>query len=742
MAKHSYPVEGMTCAACVARVEKVVNKFDGVKNVSVNFATEKLNFEADNPDLDISKIQQAVKDYGYSIVIDKPKQNTSDSSNEITSREKKDEHYNKLKSDFIFAAIFTIPIFAISMLMDFEFFQNLWPLGRQHTNDILMVLTTPVIFISAKRFFVIFWTNLKHFSAEMNSLVAIGTGAAYSFSVLATLFPEVISTAGETPHVYFETSVVIVTLILMGRLLEARAKQKTSSAIKELLALRPKTAIVLENGAEREVNIDELKIDDSVVIKPGAKIPADGIIISGETSIDEAMVTGESIPIEKCEGDKVVGGTINRSGNIIYKVTATGESSFLGQIVKLVNEAQGAKVPIQKLADKIASVFTPIVILIALITFFVWLIVGGGFTVALIHFVAVLIVACPCALGLATPTAIMVGTGLGAKNGIIIRDGESLETAHKINTIIFDKTGTLTKGQPEVTAIEYFGESGEKELCITAAIEKKSEHPLAGAIIKYSGEEKFENYNIEKFNSQTGLGITASVDGKFYAIGNKKLMSENGYDIHQVTDLYDRYGREGKTPVLVFIDGSPAMILGLADPLKHNAMEAISRLNELGITTVLLSGDNLRTVKAIAAEVGITKFHGEILPSVKAEIVNRYRKEKQVIAMVGDGINDAPALAAADIGIALGGGTDVAIESAKVTILHDNIMDVVSLLTLSRISINAIKQNLFWAFIYNIIGIPLAAFGMLNPMIAALAMSFSSVSVVTNSLRLRGKKLK
>lgn len=741
MQKHTYPVEGMTCAACVARVEKVVKKFDGVQNVSVNFATEQVTFETDEQFNQYSEIKAAVDDYGYNLVLDKPEEKTDAKSGETEARqEKSDENFQVLKKDFIISLVFTLPLFIISMLYDFEFFRDIWGLGRQYTNNILLILTTPVIFGPAVRFYKIFWTNLKHFSAEMNSLVAIGTGAAYGYSVLATLFPEVISAAGETPHVYFETAGVIVTLILMGRLLEANAKRKTSSAIKELLALRPKTAVIIVNGKEKEVNISELKTGYTVLVKPGGKIPADGKIVEGTTSVDEAMVTGESIPVSKQVNDNVIGGTLNKNGNIKFVVTALGEDSFLGQIVRLVNEAQGSKVPIQKLADKIASVFTPVVIVISLITFFVWLITGAGFTSALVNFVAVLIVACPCALGLATPTAIMVGTGLGAKNGILIKDGESLETAHKIKTIIFDKTGTVTKGIPEVTEVKYFSGFDEKILSLLAAIEKKSEHPLASAVVKYVSEENLPE--VDKFENIPGHGIKGKSGENDLLAGNIRLIQNEGYDISGIEEEFGKIAESGKTPIIFYVNAKPAVVAGIGDPVKENSAEAIARLKKEGIKTVLLSGDNKKTVKAISEKIGTDEYYGEILPEEKSKIVKKYKSEGNLTAMVGDGINDAPALAESDLGIALGSGTDAAIESAKVTILNNDINDVVATVKLSRITIGAIKQNLFWAFIYNIIGIPLAAFGILNPMIAALAMSFSSVSVVSNSLRLRGKKLK
>ncbi|GJQ62419.1 MAG: copper-translocating P-type ATPase [Melioribacteraceae bacterium] len=740
MAKYTYPVEGMTCAACVARVEKSVNKIDGLENINVNFATEELSFETpvDNPD--IRHISEVIEKSGYKLIIPSTS-STGGKADSTVNTEENNKGYVDLKNEFLFALVLTLPIFIISMFYDFQFFRDIWQLDRQYTNNILLILTTPVIFISGKRFYSIFWKNLKQFNTEMNSLVAIGTGAAFGYSTFATLFPELLLGGDIEPHVYFETAAVIITLILLGRLLEARARKKTSSAIRELLALRPKTALLKIDGEVKEVSSDTLKTGDVVIIKPGAKIPADGKIISGNSNIDESMVTGESLPVEKETGMAVTGGTINISGSFEYVVTETGENSFLGQIINLVREAQGSKVPIQRLADKIASWFTPIVIIISFITFAGWLLAGYDVSIALVNFVSVLIVACPCALGLATPTAIMVGTGLGAKHGIIIKDGESLETAKKITTMIFDKTGTLTKGTPEVTEQHNIIEGAEDYLVYAAALENKSEHPLANAIIKYSSHHEGIPSEIEDFKNHPGFGVSGTINNKRIAAGSKKLAKELNIDFQSAEQKYTGIAKSGKTPVVIFVDSEPAIILGIEDPLKEEAVNVISSLHNKGIQTAILSGDNIRTVKALAKNVGIDKAHGEVLPSIKSEIVEKYKTAGEITAMVGDGINDAPALAAAHVGISLGSGTDVAIESSKITLLRNNLADLISTLDLSRYTINTIKQNLFWAFIYNVIGIPLAAVGMLNPMLAALAMSFSSVSVVSNSLRLRRKKI-
>jgi len=738
MKKYTFPVEGMTCASCVARIEKVVGKIEGIKNVSANLASEKITFETEDTSINLEQISQTVSDYGYKIVVDSKKLNADASvSNEGT------DHFKKLKSDLIFAAILTIPVFLISMLRDFEFFKIFWQFSDDYTNKFLLILTTPIIFISAKRFFVIAWNNIKHFSAEMNTLVAVGTGAAYGYSIFSTLFPELISGTGIKPHVYFETAAVIVTLILFGRYLEAGAKIKTSDAIKKLLALRPTTALLLMNGKEIETEIEKLKIGDIVIIKPGNKLPADGIIISGDSSVDESMLTGESIPVEKNVDETVFGGTINLNGAFNYKITALGDNSVLGQIIKLVEEAQGSKAPIQKIADQIASVFTPVVVGISIITFIGWYIAGGenGFNIALINFVAVLIIACPCALGLATPTAIMVSTGRGAKIGVLIKNGESLETAHKVSTIILDKTGTITEGKPAVTSVITKNLSDEELILYAASAEMKSEHPLAQAVVDYAASNNIKPEDVNSFKSQTGFGISAELNGKKVIVGNEKLMKDNNGSLGELTEHFESLSSRGKTIIFVMIDGIVEGLIAIEDPLKITSLEAISKLKGMVKNVIMLTGDNQKTAAAIAKEIGIENFKAEVLPDKKTEVVAEYQKENEIVAMVGDGINDAPALAKADIGIAIGTGTDVAIESSDITLLKGDLNSVVKALQLSKITIRTIKQNLFWAFIYNSIGIPLAAFGLLDPMIAALAMSFSSVSVVTNSLRLKSAKL-
>lgn len=743
MKKYILDVKGMTCASCVARVEKVLSKNENVSGVKVNFATEKAAFEADENKVDLDQLAESISAYGYELILTKEQQ---EKNSKITPLKKSDEQNHdlvKLKNDLILSFILTLPVFFISMFYDFEFFQEFWKVNRDYTNKILFILTIPIIFISGKRFYQIFWKNIKHFTFEMNSLVAIGTGAAFAYSTFSTLFPELISSAGVIPHVYFETAAVIITLILFGRFLEARAKEKTKSAIKELLELKPKTVRILENGKEKTIMIDELNIGDIVIVKPGEKIAADGKIIEGSSTVDESMLTGESIPIEKRVDSKVIGGSVNKTGTFNFVVDIIGDNSVLGQIIKLVEEAQGSKAEVQKLADKIASVFSPAVVVVALITFIIWFIISdeNAFNLALINFVAVLIIACPCALGLATPTAIMVGTGLGAKKGILIKNGDSLELAHKINVIFLDKTGTITEGQPKVTDFKCISKNQNEVLEITASLENKSEHPIAEAIVKFAADENVEMKNVESFESITGEGIIGIVNGKTAAIGNNKLMNSYSIKTDELDDEYTKLSNQAKTTVFIAIESRLVGLIAVEDPVKENSKDAVSKLQKMNIEVIMATGDNEQTAKAIAERVGIKTYRSAVTPKDKRDLVKELQSNGKIVAMVGDGINDAPALTQADLGIAMGTGTDAAIESSEITLVKGSLDGVVNSIKLSRSTLKTIKQNLFWAFIYNTIGIPLAAFGLLNPMIGAFAMAFSSVSVVTNSLRLKSKKL-
>jgi P-type Cu+ transporter len=739
--KISLPVEGMTCASCVARVEKAISKADGVKNVTVNLATEKVSFEIESENFDLTRVAELIDEAGYEVDLSGFTENKKfiSESNEVY----KSTFEDKTKKDFILALIFTIPVTIINMGMMWEGFTNFIPLSSDYLYKILLILTTPIIFIPGKRFFTAFWKNLTHLYADMNSLVAIGTGSAYLFSLFVTLFPDAMPSDLKVQHVYYDTTAVIITLILMGKWLETKAKSRTGNAVKNLLELKPKTATVLDGGIEKVKSIEELVPNDIVIVKPGEKIPADGITIKGYSTIDESMVTGESIPVEKTSGAKVIGGTINKTGTFEFRVTQTGDKSVLGQIINLVENAQGSKAPIQKVADKVASVFVPVIIFIAVLTFIGWLIFGTDhhFNLALINFVAVLIIACPCALGLATPTALIVGIGKGAQKGILFKDGENLEIFHKVNTIIFDKTGTLTKGEPSVKEIIPFDISVEELLSYIIPAEKRSEHPVAKAIVDYSASKKFGTNQLDEFESFTGFGIKAMVNNKSILIGNTKFMVDNSIDLTKIQNIFDELSNQGLTVIYVSIENKIKSIITIEDPLKDNVAEVIEELKKMGIKPILLTGDNAKTAASIANKAGIDDFRSEVLPADKARIVTEYQGTNNVVAMVGDGINDAPALAQADIGLAIGTGTDIAIETAGVVLISGDLKGVLNSIKLSKAVIKTVKQNLFWAFIYNTIGVPLAAFGLFSPMFAALAMSLSSVSVVSNSLRLKRLKI-
>ena len=738
--KISFPVEGMTCASCVARVEKAITKFDGVTNVNVNLATEKVTMQFEPSKLDLNKLAEKIEDIGYKL--DLSSYNIKDKINKDSPSLSKDQHLIELQNDLIFAVSLTIPILFINMGMMWEdfFINNLFSV--EQINKILLVLTTPVLFISGKRFYRIFWNNLKHFSADMNSLVAIGTGAAYIYSLVLTLFPEIISHTNDNHHVYFDTTTVIITLILLGRWLEARAKSKTGFAIKKLIELQPNTALVKEHNVEIEKNIDELKVGDIIIIKPGGKIPADGIITSGSSTINEAMITGESIPIEKIVGSKVIGGTINTTGYFEFEITMFGKDSVLGHIIKLIEEAQGSKAPIQNLADKVASIFVPVVVVIAIITFFVWLFIEpNNLSVALINFVAVLIIACPCALGLATPTALIVGMGKAAQNGILFKNGESLEELHRADTIIFDKTGTITEGKLTVNSFYSLNKNEKEFLSIISSIENKSEHPIAKTISDYGKSKNVLMLPIIDFENKPGKGVKAKIDDKIILAGNESFMRENKIDLSSLKEKLKNDNVQYSSTIFLAIDGNIYGYITVIDSIKQNSLDAIKQIKELKIRPVLLSGDNETVTKYISNLTGIAEYESSVLPQNKAGKVKQLQNEGRNVIMVGDGINDAPALVQSNVGIAIGNGTDVAIESAQVVLINGDLNGVAKSIKLSKQTISIIKQNLFWAFIYNIIGIPLAAFGFLNPMFAALAMSLSSVSVISNSLRLKKVKL-
>ncbi|MGA7722121.1 MAG: heavy metal translocating P-type ATPase [Ignavibacteriaceae bacterium] len=745
------PVEGMTCASCVARIEKTLNKSEGVNNAVVNLANEKVTFSYNESVTNIPKLAAIVEDAGYKLITPVPgesEKETDGTGNELNSTEQlhHKEYYKRLKSEFLFALVMAVPIMFISMVEMTDWFQNLVTFPMDYVYKLLFLSSSLVMFISGRRFFITTWKLLKHFSADMNTLVAVGTGTAYIYSTIVVLFPKLISINEQGNHIYFDTTVTIIILILMGRLLEAGAKDKTSSAIKKLMGLQPRTARVIRNGDELDILISEVKINDIVIVRPGEKVPVDGVIIKGSSSIDESMVTGESIPVDKNVNDKVTGGTINKNGSIEFRASAVGKGTVIAQIIKLVEQAQGSKAPIQSLADKIASVFVPAVISIALLTFLIWyFVVGALFTTAMINFIAVLVIACPCALGLATPTAIMVGTGLGASNGILLKNAESLERAHKIDTVVLDKTGTITTGKPIVTNIKTFlPEFDEPKLIrIIASIENKSEHPLGQAIVDYAKEKNIPLLDVSGFNSVTGLGLKGSVNGLAVTAGNILMMSKYFIETNEADEDALKFSGEGKTTIFVSINGNLAGLIAVADTIKPGTRESILELKKTGsgIEVIMITGDNEKTAKSIALKAGIENVLAGVLPKDKAMHIKKLQEKGRVTAMVGDGINDSPALAQADVGIAIGTGTDIAIETSDITLISGDLAGVGKAIKLSQKTLRTIKQNLFWAFIYNVIGIPIAALGLLNPIFAAAAMAFSSVSVVTNSLLLKKTKL-
>jgi Cu+-exporting ATPase len=735
----SLPVEGMTCASCVSRVEKTLAKFEGVNDVSVNLANEKASFSFDPDKIDFKDLAKTIADAGYKLNLSSLKKNTEQLDNVNAEF---DSHYNELKSAVIISIILTVPIVLINMGMMWKgfFLHNVFSI--EQLNKILLLLTTPLIFVPGKRFFTIFWNNLKHLTADMNSLVAIGTGAAFIYSTLVTLFPEFIINNKTDVHVYYDTTAVIITLILLGRLLESRAKSRTGTAVKKLIELQPKSALVKINGKEIEKSIDDLNIGDIVIVKPGGKIPADGIIIAGSSNVNESMITGESLPVDKSVDSKVIGGTINTTGTFDFRVTVTGKNSVLGQIIKLVEEAQGSKAPIQQLADKVASIFVPAVVGIAVVTLITWIMIEPqNFSFALLNFVGVLIIACPCALGLATPTALIVGMGKGAQHGILIKNGQSLEELHKIDTLIFDKTGTITEGKLSVSKI-YFEDLSEKEfLSYLASLENRSEHPIAKAVMNFTNEKNIEPIEIKEFESVTGRGIKGRLYDLSLIAGNESFMNENEIDLKTFNNRFENSLNGGSTIIYLAIDNKVKGFVSINDSVKKNSKDIIGTLKTMNIDPVLLSGDNESVTKIVSENVGIADYESEVLPENKSDIVKKYQSDGNIVAMVGDGINDAPALAQSNVGIAIGTGTDVAIESAQVVLMSGDLTGVIKAIKLSKQTIRVIKQNLFWAFFYNVIGIPLAAIGLLNPMFAALAMSFSSFSVVSNSLRLKRAKL-
>jgi Cu2+-exporting ATPase len=730
--KNTFPVLGMTCASCAGSAESIVTYELGVVGASVNFATGNLTVEYLPNLTDASKLQKAVQAVGYDLlIVDETKQQES---LEAIHAEK----FKQLKSKTIWAVLLSLPVVTIGM-----FFMDM-PYG----NEIMWFFSTPVVLWLGKDFFINAWKQTKHRSANMDTLVALSTGIAYLFSVFNMLFMDFWHQRGLHPHVYFEAAAVVIAFILLGKLLEEKAKGNTSSAIKKLMGLQPKTVMVIQpDGTEKQVAIEDVSVGDIILVKPGEKIAVDGMVTSGNSYVDESMLSGEPVPVLKTENEKVFAGTINQKGSFQFKAVKVGKETMLAQIIKMVQDAQGSKAPVQKLVDKIAGIFVPIVIGIASITFLLWFFLGGENAVAqaLLAAVTVLVIACPCALGLATPTAIMVGVGKGAENGILIKDAESLELARKVTAIVLDKTGTITEGRPQVTGIKWLdNESVTKEILIS--IEKQSEHPLAEAVVK--NLEGVQSVILSDFDSITGKGAKGVYKDETYFVGNKKLLAENTITIdNSLLNQADEWGRESKT-VIWFANSKQALsVIAISDKIKETSVEAIKQMQDMGIELYMLTGDNEATAKAIARQTGIKNYKAEVLPEHKADFVKELQKQGKIVAMVGDGINDSTALATADVSIAMGKGSDIAMDVAKMTIISSDLTKIPQAIRLSKQTVATIKQNLFWAFIYNLIGIPLAA-GilypingfLLNPMIAGAAMALSSVSVVSNSLRLKWKK--
>jgi len=735
----SIPISGMTCASCARAIEKSISKLNGIKEVSVNLASEKARVVYDSSQVRLSEIKNAIIKAGYTpLEIEK-------TSYEDSHQERKQKEINSLFRRFVIASIFAVPLLLIAMahVVGLPLPEIISP--EKHPLNFALVqaiLVIPIV-IAGYKFYTVGFSRLLKLQPNMDSLIATGTSAAILYSIFA-IYQIAMGNYQYVKEMYFETAGVIITLVLLGKYLEAFSKGKASEAIKKLMGLAPKTAVVIQGDNEVVIPIEEVETGDILLVKPGEKIPVDGEVIEGRSFVDESMITGESIPVEKTPGSKVIGATINKNGMLKVKATNVGKDTVIAQIIKLVEDAQSSKAPIARLADVISGYFVPVVILIAVISALVWYFTGSSFIFALRIFITVLVIACPCALGLATPTAIMVSTGKGAEHGILIKSGDALETLHKITMVVFDKTGTITEGKPRVTdIIPANGWERERLLQIAASAERLSEHPLGEAIVFAAKENNLQLFEASQFEAISGYGIEAVINGQKVLVGNKKLMKDKGIEIDLLLDI-EKLSQQAKTPIFVAQNGKFAGIIAVSDVIKPNAKRAIELLYSMGIEVAMITGDNEKTAKAIAKQVGIDNILADVLPQDKANEIKKLQRKGKKVAMVGDGINDAPALAQADVGISIASGTDVAAEAADVVLMKDDILDVVNAILLSKKTIQNIKQNLFWAFFYNILGIPIAAgflhvFGgpLLNPMIAAFAMALSSVSVVSNALRLK-----
>ena len=720
-------ITGMSCAACSGRIEKVLHKLPGVYSAVVNLAIEKATVEYNAGQINIIDIKSRIEKLGFGA------HDITDGTEANKEKETRKSEVTQQRFRLIISAVFSFPLL---------FAMVLHLMGvRSAAADLLMnpyfqfAAATPVQFIAGWQFYRGAYLALRNGGANMDVLVALGTSAAYFYSVVNII--------RGNHDLYFETSAILITLIILGKLLEATAKGRTSEAIKALMGLQAKTARVIRNGQEMDIPIEEVLAADIVVVRPGEKVPVDGVITDGTSAIDESMLTGESLPVDKKIGDEVIGATINKFGTFKFRATKVGRDTALAQIVRIVEEAQGSKAPIQRFADVVSGYFVPTVVALAVLTFLAWYFIfdPGNFSGALINLTAVLVIACPCALGLATPTSIMVGTGKGAENGILIKGAEHLENAHRLTTIVLDKTGTITKGQPEVTdIITMTGFSEDEIVGLIVRAEKNSEHPLAQAIVKYGQEKGLSMADPESFTAIPGHGVEVAIDGQRILVGTRKLMSENNIEFKTLLPKIEELEQQGKTVMMMAISKEMAGLFAVADTVKESSAEAVTQLQKLGIEVWMITGDNERTARAIAGKVGITNVMAEVLPEYKAEKIDSLKREGKVVGMVGDGINDAPALVTADVGFAIGTGTDVAIEAADITLMSGDLRGIVAAIKLSKATMRNIKQNLFWALIYNTLGIPIAALGYLSPVLAGAAMAFSSVSVVTNALRLKGFK--
>jgi Cu+-exporting ATPase len=738
MDKKTYSIKGMHCASCVNVLERSLKKVDGVTDANVNLATEKATVSFDTQKVNEKKLATAVSNVGYKMVLE------DENTNHDHMKTEKEEQLKKLKIKVLLSLF-------LGGLIVWGSFPGLSSTSPKILQNffIQFLLSLPVQFWAGLEFYKATIPALRHRTANMDTLVALGTSVAFIYSTIITFFPNAISATGIETMTYFDVSTIIIALILLGRFLEAKAKAGTSEAIKKLMGLSPKTARVVRNGKEIDISIEDVLIGNIIRVRPGEKIPVDGVILEGESSVDESMITGESIPVGKVKEDSVIGATINKSGTFLYRANKIGSETMLSQIIKLVSDAQGSKAPIQRIADLISSYFVPIVIMLSIATFVIWYDFGTSniLTFAILSMVSVLIIACPCAMGLATPTAVMVGTGKGAQNGILIKDAKSLEIAHKINTVVFDKTGTLTKGKPEVTDIINNQESiikNQKLLQLAASLEKVSEHPLAQAILQKAEDEKIIFKNVTKFKAIAGFGIEGTIDKDKVFFGNKRLMEKQNIEIEDLLKDIEALENEGKTVMILAVSKTAVGIIGVLDIVKDNAKEGISNLIKMGIDVVMITGDNKKTAEAIASILGIKRVLSEVLPQDKEAEIKKIQSEGKIVAMVGDGINDAPALATSDVGIAMGSGTDVAMETSDITLINKDLRSVSWAINLSRKTMRTIKMNLFWAFGYNIILIPVAmgilypfSHTLLNPIFASAAMALSSISVVSNSLRLK-----